>query len=1176
MSFVPIACAGGGTGPIDVDTCAAPALASAGLCLADGTPIAVLFGQVTSDVCAEPLAPVLIGWVNLLTGALTPGAPPAGSVPCGEHLDFELTGILCDTLPDGSVVGTAVIQYEYDEDTGQLIGTTILDATTGLPYVPQGVLQPCGQTCPDSEFLQLCDDTLSDGTTIVPFLRRIDVACPAGTVTVTDTTLNAVTPYVVVGTIGACSVSCSKEIYVQCRCDDTDGDQAANVTYKEVWSLDPCTGLPPELLGTFDEDFAPYNPVNPVDCGDDAIHFGEFILCDDQGLTTVQFLRKYLQLDDGSVQAVVDLDLDGQPYTVLGTVGSCDASTCANTTSLIVCDDTADVAPNPLTATDTDPTQIVTNPAWLAEPGAAPLWAGGAIVMGPDAAGSGGTLQTHRYAAAILQQLASCDPDGDVALTISVDVENTGPNPQCGGGGYLRLYRTDGTFIAGQNLPNNISVGGVHSLSVTSLVTAADLAAGNIVAVVNNETFQDSNTAPCAGPSPKAWTVNNFQMTSTPVGAACTTAFLRHVTIDCEGNVVTVTDTEIDGVTPYVVQGAVTDCAATDQGTNCNECDSLLLCDDGADPAVPFLRTICRDCTGLTTSATDTELDGLTPYTLVGAAVACSSSVTVDTDDNEQEILCDSGTDPGTPFLRRYLWDADGTLLSTLDLDLNGAPYVLVGLAEKCIEQVCPDAEFEVLCDVVAGVSTPFLRRLDIDCDGVVATTDTALDGTTPFAPAGTVGICGDPTEDVEVLLLCDVSGGVSTAFQRRLTFVDGTLTATADFTLAGAPYVTVGVVGACHEPTEDVESLLLCDVSAAGLSTPFERRRTFMDGILQSSADFNLAGAPYAPSGTVGVCSCPDRELEILCSTSAGVVTPFLRRYSTNCAGAVTIVDTLLDGTTAFVPVAVGRCPEPTEDAEIIELCDVNAGVSTPFLRRFLFIDGALTSTTNTTLDGVTPYVPTGTVGLCTLDIDRDVEQQVLCDTSAAGVVTPFIRRYLFLDGVLSTTTDLTLAGVPYVVTGTVGECLNDVSVVLGTICFDAGGGVIGEAAVVKCEGCDGGISFFNLQTGALVVAPTFVDCCTAGSTVIGNPTIDSTVQRQAGVGLVNIPAGARSVTVVVTAGSPTVSLSGGAAVTLTAGMTLTWAVDQGGDTGETLQDSFAFTGVAGSDFVVTSTREI
>ncbi|MDX3237216.1 hypothetical protein PV392_16360 [Streptomyces sp. ME03-5709C] len=56
------------------------------------------------------------------------------------------------------------------------------------------------------------------------------------------------------------------------------------------------------------------------------------------------------------------------------------------------------------------------------------------------------------------------------------------------------------------------------------------------------------------------------------------------------------------------------------------------------------------------------------------------------------------------------------------------------------------DAEFVILCDDDgAGTVTPFLRRYTTTPAGAVAVTDTELDGTTAYTPAGTVAVCGKP-----------------------------------------------------------------------------------------------------------------------------------------------------------------------------------------------------------------------------------------------------------------------------------------------------------------------------------------------------------------------------------------------------------------------------------------------
>lgn len=137
----------------------------------------------------------------------------------------------------------------------------------------------------------------------------------------------------------------------------------------------------------------------------------------------------------------------------------------------------------------------------------------------------------------------------------------------------------------------------------------------------------------------------------------------------------------------------------------------------------------------------------------------------------------------------------------------------------------------------------------------------------------------------------------------------------------------------------------------------------------------------------------------------------------------------------------------------------------------------------------------------------------------------------------------------------------------------------------------CDDAGSFlrrYSTEAGATVVTDLELDGstpyvptgtvvrCDAGQAPAANPQIDATLQRQTGAGTVTIAAGARSVTVVVYTGSPTIAIGGGAAVTVEAGTSLTWGVNRGGDAGETLQDEFVFTGVTGSDFLVSSSREV
>lgn len=147
------------------------------------------------------------------------------------------------------------------------------------------------------------------------------------------------------------------------------------------------------------------------------------------------------------------------------------------------------------------------------------------------------------------------------------------------------------------------------------------------------------------------------------------------------------------------------------------------------------------------------------------------------------------------------------------------------------------------------------------------------------------------------------------------------------------------------------------------------------------------------------------------------------------------------------------------------------------------------------------------------------DTETQILCDVQPDGTSTPFLRRFTVAPGGTVSAEDLELDGTtPYTPTGTVQVC-----------------------------------------------APQEAD----------SPEIASTAHRQTGAGAVTIPAGARSVTLMVLAGAPTVEIGGAAAVAFPAGTSGTWSVDRGGDAGEQLADEFVFTGAEQDDFIVLTTGE-
>lgn len=136
-------------------------------------------------------------------------------------------------------------------------------------------------------------------------------------------------------------------------------------------------------------------------------------------------------------------------------------------------------------------------------------------------------------------------------------------------------------------------------------------------------------------------------------------------------------------------------------------------------------------------------------------------------------------------------------------------------------------------------------------------------------------------------------------------------------------------------------------------------------------------------------------------------------------------------------------------------------------------------------------------------------------------------------------------------------------------------GGELLGLALVVYLYNNETGVapvpSLVDPETGApYVVLGTLQPCATGSGGGGTTEVLDSTVQRQVGAGNIVIAAGARSVTVTILTGDVTVDLGQGV-TTLPAGNAFSWSADSAGGS---LSDAFTFTGVAGSDFIVQSTR--
>ncbi len=430
-------------------------------------------------------------------------------------------------------------------------------------------------------------------------------------------------------------------------------------------------------------------------------------------------------------------------------------------------------------------------------------------------------------------------------------------------------------------------------------------------------------------------------------------------------------------------------------------------------------------------------------------------------------ILCD---DSG-PFVRKLMQNAQGGVTSVVNVTLAGAPYTPVGTVVQCaagqtLGAVCwntvpPDPFSHTGFMTLDGNGDPVLY----DSDGSVVPQPYAL------------VICPDTAFTTEVL--CDF-GNANHTFVRHyiISPISGQSEALWDFELDGSTlYVPVGPVGVCSPAASvDVELEILCDL-AGGNAVPFLRSyvRNSAGGIV-SFTDNTLTGAPFVPGGPVAACRDVDTEVQVLCDVSgAGVSTPFLRRYSYSAAGlSVGVSDTALDGS-AYTPTGtVGSCARPAlQDVEVLVLCD---STPTRFLRHIRYApSGVVLSVTNTTLDGTTAFAPVGAVGTCTTPVatDFDVAEEILCDSNN----TAFIRRFTFNSstGAVTATVNLTLAGGAFVPVGAVGVCTNCCPNVVGNGCTNTGSGFY-----TAIRATNGTISLIDSVSGAAIVAGNIVPCPT------------------------------------------------------------------------------------------------
>ncbi|MGW2074268.1 hypothetical protein ACWCPK_38530 [Streptomyces sp. NPDC001953] len=898
-------------------------IASTGLCLPDGTPLAVVMERDCSGNVTQT------GWLNLTTGAYTTGVPPTGTVACGDSRSITVSGVFCDVADDGTVHGLVLVEYHYADD-GSIDSVRLVDAATGTTYTLQGQLTVCPSGGDDDEspgeapaVRQVvercgCDDSDGDGIGDIRYVELWSVDTTGGSPafligTYIDGDFDQ--PYIPVNPVdcqdaggdespGEPTQTCAPQIVERCGCDDSDGDGIGDVRYTELWAIDPCGGDAPALLGAWvDGDFdQPYTPVAPVDCigGDESpgelaagFEVAPVPLCviDDATGNVLQNVLAEVVYDQttGDRTGVRYVDhVTGAPVPVPGGahLAVCPvAESCNDCTTLVLCD--VDAA---------SPSTIAGTPA------------SGRLANGVEwsAAGSAGAFPPSRQS------------DGAAWWNTALF-----PNP----------VTSPVTWTFDQSVTVDFSVVMVWLAAAAPGQNTAQVPVGSIpLAMPPGYSYDrttgivsiDATVTGCAQQNPTREAGARFRLsgvTSVTVHYLGTRAivqecrvfgnyafgavdvslggeFLRTVCRDCDGTVTTVSDTLLDGETAYTPTGTVGVCMPATPDEPCPSTVQVLrLCDlnpdvdpdpDGNRCAMPFLRHLIYDCTGTVTSTLDTAMDGVTAYTPVQAVDCGTGGVPA-----LMEVAWPQtgiAEDPALPGGQDFIYtvtNPDTGDAATVHLHATRAAGGSCGAYDPTAPVFNNPTNYTLDLTPEAQAMTRF--RLDFNdldnFEGVNALTPRPdrvefVNGTGTYDPAtGNIHTneAANPGPTVYAYWntppatitwgYANNGGGVACTF---VAFLGTTLKAGCCCSGCGGDS-SPGEIEACGP----VQTLALCDTTADGTIVPFLRTFAYdCDGTVAGVTDTELNGTtPYAVAGTVSQCEPVQCTETAICVRPSGNV---------------------------------------------------------------------------------------------------------------------------------------------------------------------------------------------------------------------------------------------------------------------------------------------------------------
>lgn len=1070
--------------------------------------------------------------------------PPFDPQPCGagagsgDAVDLE-SQILCDTLADGTIVGTALAVYDYSTGTATA-APVFVDPVTGTPYVPQGTLMPCpgdagclepvpfhrttSTTSPVDHPGRQYDLTLPinpgfavqslqvDATTHAANIVW-DVADPDGEQFRQDLTsfIDARVPASATVTITnpnagltICGTAAPMQVHIEClRLDQTPPD-LIELIYNggEDLVINPAYNETP-----------PLNP--PVSQG----NYGFRLLAreDDPGPFPGNPPAERANCTNVANRGWETNDI-GRTFEIWGNdivTGSAVTPTPRGTP---VQEITSDGPPPGGTSTIWQTFQAPASGNFIIR-----------VVHGARDAG-----ENHRIT---LDNGDTNDAqNGDLINNVTANVGVVTNSP--GGPGPWTTFNQTIPLVAGSTytlaLSTNNPVGGARGGLFTDMRAYIDRPDLRATAATDDETCVvtvDETATVCAdelwSPICAGGNIDSWQNSQT-------SAILSNAAFW--------------GQAPAPIPGA---CPATASGGT------------GGSVAANLVHTysVCATVGGVRTNLQRVVITdgsgGVLADSFIGpdgGPVATPSSYTIgsctDTAFVNDVVLCDQIPGLGTvSFLRKYVQSLSdtnqGQVNSFRDFAFDGTLYAVQGLVVDCGD-VAADREPACWRQTSTGqqIHTGTIRHQDgINAQGwllfdqnqvLVPNTEPGL----TFVPCGqadpfaTTGLCLPDGTPIAVVTRHDATADVY--------LDDGWINLRTGAFTAGNP--PVGVV-ACGSGASVQVSGTFCDMSGTTVNALVLIEYQYNpDGTIASVRIVNATtGATYVPVGTITTCptgtSQPEQDTEILCDNNGGVLTPFVRDYRRDATGAITAVSNYTLAGAAYVPTGVVGLCSAGGDSETFVLCD-SAAVPNRFLRTYTYTStGAVAGFTDTTLAGAA-FAPTGAVGVCTQTTatDFDFDQVVLCDVNG----TAFIRRFTFNSstGVVTATTNLTLAGAAFAPVGAVGVCSNCCPDVIGEGCSNTGSG-----RYTAIRAANGTVTLIDSVSGATILASNIITCPeTTGLTLTSQGRLvgDADAAWTPGTDVAGV---LTSVTFTVLSGTATVTDAGGTVLAgLPAGYSATW----------------------------------